>query len=144
VRVREASSGDAAAVAGLLTQLGYPSTAEEARGRLAAWDGEGPRRVLVAEHGGAVAGLVAVAAVPYLERGGSWARIVALAVDAGHRRRGIGRQLIAAAEAAAAGWGCVTIEATSSRRRAESHPFYRRLGYGEECERSALYRRSLG
>lgn len=141
--VREAAAADAAAVGDLLTQLGYPHSSAEAGSRLDAWSGGDRRRVLVAVEGGAVVGLVAVAAAPYLERPGSWARVVALAVDAAQRRRGIARELIAAAEATAAGWGCVTIEVTSSRSREESHPFYRSLGYEDRCARSAVYRREL-
>jgi GNAT superfamily N-acetyltransferase len=141
--IREAAVDDAAAVADLLTQLGYPHDEDAARARLGGWaDGE-RHRVLIAERGEAVAGFVAVAAVPYFERAGSWARIGALAVDGAHRRRGIGRELVAAAEEAAASWGCVTVEATSSRRRREAHRFYRSLGYEDRCERSALYRREL-
>jgi ribosomal protein S18 acetylase RimI-like enzyme len=98
VTVREASAQDAAAVADLLTQLGYPHSTGEAGSRLDAWAGGDRRLLLLAADGEAVVGFVAVAAVPYLERAGSWARIVALAVDAAHRRRGIGRELVEAAE----------------------------------------------
>jgi GNAT superfamily N-acetyltransferase len=142
--IREGSRADAAAIAELLTQLGYPHDPDAARARLEAWEGGERRLVMIAERGGAVAGFVAVAAVPYFERPGRWARIVALAVGRAHRRGGVGRELVAAAEEAAAGWGCVTIEATSSRRRREAHGFYRSLGYADRCECSALYRRELG
>ena len=143
MRVREAADADAGAIAHLLTELGYPHSADEARSRLEAWTAGERRLLLVATEDEATIGLVAVAAVPYLERAGSWARVVALAVAATHRRRGIGRELIAAAEEAAIRWGCVTIEATSARRRVESHPFYLGLGYADRCRRSALYRREL-
>src|SRR5213079_1251217 len=133
VTVREASAQDAAAVADLLTQLGYPHSSAGGGSRLAAWAAGDRRLLLLAADGEAVVGFVAVAAVPYLERAGSWARIVALAVDAAHRRRGLGRELVEAAEGAASGWGCVSIEVTSARRREVSHPFYRRLGYEDRC-----------
>jgi GNAT superfamily N-acetyltransferase len=143
VTARAAAADDAAAIARLLTELGYPHSADEARSRLEAWIGGERRLLLVATEDDAPIGLVAVAALPYLERAGSWARIVALAVAASHRRRGVGRTLVAAAEEAAVRWGCVTIEATSARRRLESHPFYLGLGYEDRCRRSALYRREL-
>jgi GNAT superfamily N-acetyltransferase len=143
VRVRRASIDDGAALADLLGQLGYPTTEEEARARLAAWAGDERRLVLVAERSAVAVGFVAVAAVPYFERAGSWARICALAVDRDHRRRGVGRRLVAVAEEAAAGWGCVAVEITSSRRRDEAHAFYRDLGYEDRCGRSAMYRREL-
>lgn len=141
--VREAADADVDAIARLLTELGYPHSGDEARSRLEAWTGGERRLLLVATEGEAAVGLVAVAAVPYLERAGSWARVVALAVAATHRRRGVGRELMAAAEEAAGRWGCVTIEATSARRRPESAPFYLGLGYEDRCRRSALYRREL-
>jgi GNAT superfamily N-acetyltransferase len=143
VTVREAAGGDAAAIAGLLTELGYPHSPDAARSRLEAWVGGERRSLLLATEDGAPIGLVAVAAMPYLERAGSWARVVALAVAAAHRRRGVGRRLVAAAEDVAVRWGCATIEVTSARRRTESHPFYLDLGYEDRCARSALYRRDL-
>ena len=141
--VREAAGGDAAAIASLLTELGYPHSVDEARSRLEAWAGGECRLLLVATEDDVPIGLAAVAAVSYLERTGSWARVTALVVAAAHRRRGFGRELMAAAEEASVRWGCVTIEATSARRRTESHPFYLDLGYEDRCRASALYRRDL-
>lgn len=141
--LREAGLDDAPVVADLLTQLGYPQGPDDARSRLGSWIGAERARLLLAVEGSDVIGLAAVAAVPYLERAGSWARIVALAVDGSHRRRGVGRRLVAAAEGWARQWGCVTIEVSSRRTRPESHGFYRSLGYEDRCERSAHYRREL-
>jgi hypothetical protein len=39
-----------------------------------------------------VVGIIAVAAIPYLEREGRWGRIVALVVSSACRGRGIGRR----------------------------------------------------
>jgi GNAT superfamily N-acetyltransferase len=55
---------------------------------------------------GAAADVIAAHVVPYLERPGSFARVVALAVDREQRRAGIGRRLFAAVEAWAAHLGC--------------------------------------
>jgi GNAT superfamily N-acetyltransferase len=54
-------------------------------------------------------GIVAVTAIPYLERDGRWGRIVALVVSASCRGLGIGRHLVQAAEIAASDLGCVAI-----------------------------------
>lgn len=129
----------------LLAELGYPGNSEDdVRMRLTTWAGESTSRVLVAEHRDKLLGVIAVTAIPYFERDGRWGRIVALVVSAGSRGQGIGQQLVAAAETAAAGLGCVAMEVTSSRSRTGSHPFYRKLGYQESGDRSARYLKALG
>ncbi|MBO0771864.1 MAG: GNAT family N-acetyltransferase [Actinobacteria bacterium] len=142
--LRQARADDAEQVAALLTELGYPGNEpDEVRQRLAAWAQEAAGVVLVADRGGLVAGALALMTIPYLERGGRWGRIAALVVSASCRGQGIGRRLVEAAEAEAVGRGCVAMEVTSSRRRVESHPFYRSLGYQEWCDRSARYLKDL-
>lgn len=144
VSVRRARPEDAAGVAALLAELGYPDNREADVGRrLAAWAGERYAAVFVAGRDGRVVGTVAVTAVPYLEREGRWGRIVALVTAEECRGQGIGRRLVAAAERTAADLGCVTMEVTSARTRTESHPFYRRLGYADRCEHSARYLKDL-
>lgn len=82
-------------------------------------------------------------AIPYLEHEGRWGRIVALVVSSASRWLGIGRQLIEAAEKAASELGCVAMEVTSARGRADSHPFYRTLGYRDWSDRTARYLKDL-
>jgi GNAT superfamily N-acetyltransferase len=142
--IRAASAEDSAPIADLLTQLGYPCSPEEAKERLATWRADDRGGVLAAVIGTSVVGFVAVHAIPYFERSGSWARICALAVDRLHRRAGVGRRLVHACEEAAAGWGCATVEVTSSRTRDDAHAFYRRLGYEDACGRSGRFVRELG
>lgn len=134
---------EADAIAGLLTDLGYPSTADDVRERLAYWAPDRYSEVIVARDAETVLGCVAVHACPYLERTGRWARIQALVVDVRGRRRGIGRALVAAVEQQAASWGCRVIEVTSSRHRADAHAFYPALGYVDECERSGRFLKQL-
>jgi predicted N-acetyltransferase YhbS len=142
--VRIAQPGDAAQVAVLLAELGYPGNrTAEVRRRLAMWERETAGLALVAEHRGQVVGIIAATAIPYLEREGRWGRIVALVVAAACRGQGIGRRLVDAAEKAAGELGCITMEVTSARNRAESHPFYRNLGYEDWGDRSARYLKDL-
>ena len=142
--VRHACPEDAAQVAALLAELGYPDNqVADVRRRLALWAGETTSRALVAESHGQVLGIVAVTAIPYLEREGRWGRIVALVVSSACRGLGIGRQLVQAAENAASELGCVAMEVTSARSRTESHPFYQNLGYQDWADRSARYRKDL-
>jgi ribosomal protein S18 acetylase RimI-like enzyme len=142
--VRLAQPGDAPQVTALLAELGYPDNpAAEIRQRLAMWERETVGRALVAERRGQVVGIIAVAAIPYLEREGRRGRIVALVVSSACRGQGIGRRLVDAAEEAASELDCVTMEVTSSRSRIESHPFYRNLGYEDGRDRSARYIKDL-
>lgn len=142
--VRLAQPGDAAQVAALLAELGYPDNrTEEVRRRLAMWEREPAGRALVAERQGQVLGIIAVTAIPYLEREGRWGRIVALVVSSVCRGQGIGRRLVDAAEKAAGELDCITMEVTSRRSRTESHPFYRNLGYEDSGDRSARYLKDL-
>jgi predicted N-acetyltransferase YhbS len=144
VSLRRARPDDAADVAALLAELGYPDNEVDAvEQRLAMWAREPAGVVLVALLDGRMVGTVAVTAVPYLEREGRWGRIVALVVSAECRGQGVGRQLVEAAEAAAGDLGCVKVEVTSSRSRTESHPFYRSLGYQDSADRSTRYLKDM-
>jgi GNAT superfamily N-acetyltransferase len=145
VSLRCARPDDAADIAALLIELGYPDNKVDAvEERLAVWAREPAGVVLVAQLAGRVVGMVAMAAIPYVEREGRWGRIVALVVSAECRGQGVGRQLVEAAEAAAGDLGCVTMEVSSARNRTESHPFYRSLGYQDWAGRSTRYLKHLG
>jgi GNAT superfamily N-acetyltransferase len=50
-------------------------------------------------------------------------------VDPDHRGRGVGRRLVTAVEQWAMTRGLEQMAVRSNIRRAESHPFYERLGY---------------
>jgi GNAT superfamily N-acetyltransferase len=143
MRIRTARPADAEALVPLFEQWGYPEPAGEIAARLAAWDAADDHAVLVAEVDGAVAGLAAVGAVLHLALPGRFARLAGLAVDAAHRRRGVGSALVRAAEDVARGWGCDRMEITSSRSRAEAPGFYPALGYDDRGERSARFIRPL-
>jgi GNAT superfamily N-acetyltransferase len=141
--IREAGPGDAAKVAALMTQLGYPATADEVGHRFTYWFSDPMSRVLVAERGGRVAGCLSMHAIPYLERTGRWARIESLIVDGSARGTGIGSALMAKAEKVARRWGCVAIEATSLRSRRDAHAFYRHHGYIDVCDRAGRFFKAL-
>ena len=63
------------------------------------------------------------------------ARITSLVVAASERGRGIGRQLVAAAEAMALEWGCARVEVTSGFPHRDAHGFYEHLGYTHNARR---------
>jgi GNAT superfamily N-acetyltransferase len=144
LEIRPARRTDTSAVTALLHELGYPSnTDEEVAGRLERWSGRDDLQVLVAVSEQRVVGVAAVAVIPYFERPGHWARVVALVVEGGTRRSGVGRRLLGAAEEAALARGCVCVEISSARRRADAHAFYRSAGYADRCGESARFHKNL-
>jgi GNAT superfamily N-acetyltransferase len=54
-----------------------------------------------------------------------------------------GRALVVAAEQVARAWGCLQIEVTSRRSRADAHAFYRQQGFTDVCERSGRFIKEL-
>jgi GNAT superfamily N-acetyltransferase len=125
--IRDASSEDAPAIAGLLTQLGYPSEEEAVESRLDRLRIVGDR-IAVAELDGAVVGLAHLQVTPAIERDRPAAKIGALVVDQAHRGLGIGRALVGAMEAEARLRGCELLYLTTSERRDDAHAFYERVG----------------
>src|ERR1043165_4960440 len=125
--IRDAGSEDAPAIAGLLTQLGYPSEEEAVESRLDRLRIVGDR-IAVAELDGAVVGLAHLQVTPAIERDRPAAKIGALVVDQAHRGLGIGRALVGAMEAEARLRGCELLSLATSERRDDAHAFYERLG----------------
>lgn len=139
VGLRPLHPDDAPAVAGLLGQLGYPADEGEVRERITAWADDDRGAAFAASIGSRIVGCAAIYAVPFFERPGSRARLVALVVDSEYRERGIGRILVAHAREFARERGAVEIEATSRRTRPDADPFYTRLGFDEMSGHSGRY-----
>ncbi len=131
LRIRPAQTGDANDVAGLLGELGYPCTRDEAAERISRVLHD-PRLFLVlAEIDGVVCGLLAMDIRYSVTRGTDLARITALVVAANCARQGIGRHLLREAEAIARQAQVMRIEVTSNVRREAAHAFYLRCGYSD-------------
>jgi GNAT superfamily N-acetyltransferase len=133
--IRPATADDAAAIAGLLGELGYPSTAAAIPGRLARMLSEPGQSALVAVEGDEVVGLATVIVRHVIHSDAPFARLAALVVRDGMRRRGVGSALAEAAEGIARKAGCSVIEITSGDHRRAAHDFYRRLGFEEKPRR---------
>jgi GNAT superfamily N-acetyltransferase len=120
---------DAEAAARLATQLGYPATTDEIRRRLQALSESDDATVFVAEdpQGGAV-GWVHVFGRLLLESDPD-AEIGGLVVDERLRGRGIGKALMASAEAWARERGYGVVSLRTNVIRTEAHEFYKALGY---------------
>lgn len=128
VIVRNAGAHDAAGLAALVEELGYPATTAEIAARLERMQ-RARESILVAERAGGLIGFVAVHVTPVLHRPTPVGRMTALVVAGSARGGGVGRALVAAAERLAAEAGCALMEVTSNAKREGAHAFYRRLGY---------------
>ena len=125
MKIREATSTDD--LSNLLTQLGYPTTKEVAKNRLARiLSSEGA--AFVAEENGKLAGFIHVDAGFGIEHD-AFARIRALVVDASHRNQKIGEQLVARGEAWARERGLPIVVVISNVVRERARKFYERNGY---------------
>ena len=129
VLMRDATATDAAALADLVTQLGYPTAAGQMERRLTPLIADADTAALVADADGAVIGMIGVQLARSFEFDGVQGRIVALAVDDAHRGRGIGRRLVEAGEAWSGARGAVKMMVNTASHRAAAHAFYGSLGY---------------
>ncbi len=129
-RIRTATPDDAAAIAPLLGQLGYPTSPGQARQRLQTLLAAADRyATFVAENDkGALLGCASLERRITLD-GDERAELMALVVDAATRRGGVGLALLQAGEAWARERGFGTLWVRSNVRRTESHPFYARHGF---------------
>lgn len=99
------------------------------RAALAAIIADPRQRLLVAEADGVLAGCVQIA-----DRGGGLAYIGLVTVEPLLQASGLGRKLLQAAEAEAAGFGARRIEMTVIAQRAELIAYYVRRGYAPTGE----------
>ena len=129
VSIRRAKIGDAGPLAGLMTELGYPTTADEMADRLRSILPHGDYLVAVALNNGQVVGAIGALIGYYLEKNGCFGRVIALSVASGHRGRGFGASLLARTESWLRARGAATCIVNSSTHRTIAHRFYRREGY---------------
>lgn len=130
IEIRSATAADAPAVGRLLNQLVSEQIAQEEIGnRLRRLAATGADPVFLACEKGVAIGLMALHLAPILHYARPALRITELVVDHRHRRRGVGRRLIAHAEREAAAAGCEIVELTSALDCSDAHAFYRSLGF---------------
>jgi GNAT superfamily N-acetyltransferase len=91
--------------------------------------------VIVAEVDGDVIGVCQVIVFQHFQHAGGWCgEIEGVHVRSDMRSRGIGAELLAAAEALARGRGCYRIQLTSRNVREDAHRFYVANGYGQTSQ----------
>jgi GNAT superfamily N-acetyltransferase len=142
LRLRSARLDDATEIARLADELGYPATAQDIAARLTVLLPQSHHHVVVAQSDDGLLGWIAVERRLTLESG-ERIEIVGLVVSTATRRSGIGQALVADAERWALALGFDSITVRSNVARAESHPFYERLGYLRR-KTQHLYSKSLG
>jgi len=125
--IRRANAADSAALASLLAELGYPSTADAVERRIP--QVTSIAAAFMAEVYESPAGFATVHLLNVIHHDRPMAILSALVVRESHRGQGCGRRLVKAAEAWARGEGAYRITVTSALARAEAHGFYERLGY---------------
>ena len=141
-RIRPATVDDAAQIARLSAQLGYPADVDTFAARLRAIGARDTHAVLVREGAeGRLQGFVGLEHRLGIESG-EQAEIVGLVVDAAARRTGTGRALVAAAEDWARARGLDTLFLRSNVLRGEAHDFYPALGF-ERSKTQHAYRKRL-
>ena len=125
---RDAQPSDFGAVRRLLGQLGYAPDEAEFRHRFDSVRAAAGHRIIVAEEGDTIAGVLHVFERPALDKGCE-AVIQALVVDDTMRSRGVGEALMREAEAWASrrGLGATSLYTNVTRERARA--FYERVGY---------------
>jgi len=120
----------------LLTQhLGYEMSIENMTDRVKLFLNNPYGKVLVAEIESTIVGYVCIWIREHFHDMQRSARIMALVVHAQHRRTGIGKKLIVAAEQYVRNVGCISLDLTSSHKRIAAHFFYTNLGYQSEAKR---------
>lgn len=139
-RIRTANAADAAELARLAVELGYPTTPAQAAARLAKIaEADIGAAVLVAESPGGASLLgwvhveprVHLESEPFVEIGG-------LVVGARAHRTGVGRALMEAAESRARAAGFAVVRLRSNVVRESAHRFYDSIGYARAKQQIAF------
>lgn len=142
VEIRGARSTDAAEMARLAGELGYPASADAMAERLASLLPDPGQHIAVASDGERLLGWVHVQRGSTLDIGVR-AEIAGLVVDATARRHGLGRRLVAVAEDWTRTQGLPSLMVRSNVARDVSHPFYESLGFAR-IKTQHVYAKGLG
>jgi GNAT superfamily N-acetyltransferase len=142
VSIRRARVTDAAALAELSGQLGYPATSAQIRERLRRVVRASKHAVFVAESSETgVIGWIHVSVAALLESDAR-AEVNGLVVADGQRSLGAGAKLLEAAEHWARKHGCKYVNVRSNVIRDRAHLFYLRQGY-EHYKTQKAFRKPL-
>jgi GNAT superfamily N-acetyltransferase len=143
ILVRDAQVNDAAVLAQLAGQLGYPTGAASIEGRLRRMEGKLDERVIVSvEAGQSVVGWTTVKVVEHMY-GSAYVEISGFVVDQEHRGQGIGKTMMAEVERWAREKGYPTIRLNANILRTGAHQFYKALGF-TQAKQQYVFQKELG
>ena len=148
MRVREATRGDVEAIVRMLVDDDLGRHRERVENPLPdsywtafeAIDRDPNNLLVVMEEDEEVVGTLQLTFIPGLSFRGGWrAQIEAVRVAAGHRGRGLGRQLLEWAIGHARRRGCSLVQLTTNRQREQARHFYESLGFSATHHGMKLY-----
>jgi ribosomal protein S18 acetylase RimI-like enzyme len=136
IKAREATAEDIAGIHGLALELAEtvgdnPPTEETVGARLEELLNEPRARVLVAENGAGIAGVVSFWIKPDLAHGDTVVEVPMLVITENHRRTGVGKLLMEEVRNVASDNGASQIELVATRANVAAREFYRSLGFVE-------------
>jgi GNAT superfamily N-acetyltransferase len=134
---RQMSSEDAAAVAGLCRQLGYPLSSQQILQNINAVRRSDDHDAFVAIHDSRVVGWIGVAQTMMIESL-PFCEINGLVIDEELRGKGIGMLLVEKAKQWAKEKGNDTLRLRCNTKRTEAHEFYRHLGFTETKQQTTF------
>lgn len=103
-------------------------------------DADPNNELVVASLDDEVVGVLQLTFIPYLTHQGGWrALIEAVRIDARHRSRGLGRTMFEWAIARSRERGCIMVQLTTDKVRADAKRFYESLGFVASHEGMKLH-----
>lgn len=127
LNIREAMKSDAAVLAALSVELGYPTTSLQMEGRFDKLLTKSDNGIYVAEYD-SIVGWIHVAIIQSLESN-PFVEICGLVVAESHRGTGIGTRLVAMAESWTQEKGYNHIRVRTNVLREETRKFYKQVGF---------------
>ncbi len=126
--IRIAIPEDAASVADLINQMGYPVSESEAEIRIKHYS-KPSYRLMLAEIEGNTIGLIALHIYDVLHLPAPEGRVISFCVDEKVRDKGVGTTLLTEAENFFKKSGCYKIVLNCNLRRTDTHQYYLNRGY---------------
>jgi GNAT superfamily N-acetyltransferase len=127
--IRVAGMGDAASLAGLMCELGYETRTAEMEMRLEPVMRSPAYQTLVAVSDGRVCGMIGTLCQHSYEHNDIGARIIAMVVTEKMRGKGVGSELLRAAEQDLMAKNVNRVALNSRFKREKAHEFYESHGY---------------
>lgn len=130
LEIRTILTQDAEAILHLSEQLGYPGNIENTKRNIKEIISRKDHEAFVAVINNKVVGWIHLQRTLPLESS-SFIQITGLVVDKDHRRHGIGKQLVQHGINWTKKYPLLKLRVTSNIKRAESHDFYKSIGFVE-------------